>query len=160
MQTVNTDFILPFIESTKSTFEIALQQQVTQKEIYLKKNDVMFGDVSGTVHVDGARQGAVSLSLPGAFAMQCIRDLIGEEADVPLAHSVFEHGIGELLNLICTGAKTKFEVAQINVNLSDAEVVIGRGHKLPRPEGSCTTSIIFTNEAGEEFSLDVCSEAD
>lgn len=159
MQAINPDFILPFIESTKSTFEIALQKQVQQKEVYLKKNDAMFGDVSGTIHVSGVHNGAVSISLPGEFAIHCIRDLIGEDPDMPLTQSVFQDGVGELLNLIASGAKTKFEIAQINLNLSEATVLSGRGHQLPHAEGSSTTSVIFATESGEQFSLDVCAEA-
>lgn len=35
MQHINTDFIVPFIESTKSAFDIMMNLKLRQKEIYI-----------------------------------------------------------------------------------------------------------------------------
>ena len=54
MQHINADFIIPFIESTRSAFDVMLHMKLKQKEIYIKKNYVMFGDVSGSVGISTA----------------------------------------------------------------------------------------------------------
>lgn len=159
MQAIDTEFILPFIDATKSTFEVALQKPVQQKEVYVKMNDVMFGDISGSIAITGSQQGAVALSLPGEFAMICIRDLIGEEQDATLKQSILNDGLGEIVNMIASGAKTTLDVAQFNIDLGEPKVISGRGHKMDRAQGSCTTSVIFATDSGEEFSLDICTLA-
>jgi chemotaxis protein CheX len=158
MQAINADFILPFIDSTKSTFEIMLQKKVKQKEAYTKKNYVMFGDISGCIGVAGNVCGTVSVSLPADFALDCIRTMIGEDKDAPLSEMVVHDGVGEFINMIAGGAKTTLSGTENAINFTLPTIISGRGHEMYHAQGTCNTSIIFETGDGGEFSLDVCAQ--
>jgi chemotaxis protein CheX len=106
MQQINTDFIVPFVEATQSTFHLMMGMKLAQKEAYVKKNYVTFGDISGFVGVSGGVCRFVSVSLPASFALECIRTMIREEEGAELGDMVVHDGIGELINVIAGGAKT------------------------------------------------------
>lgn len=156
MQHINTDFIVPFIESTKSAFDIMMNMKLRQKEIYIKKNYVMFGDISGSIGVSGNVCGIVSVSLPADFALDCIRTLIQENDDDALSDAVVHDGIGELINMIAGGAKTTLSGTENAIDFTLPTIISGRGHEMYQKEGTCNTSIIFEADEGNEFSLDVC----
>lgn len=111
MQKINADFVVPFIDATQSTFEMMLNLKLKQKEAYVKKNYVMFGDISGFIGVSGNVCGFVSVSLPTSFALGGIRSLIGEEEGAFLSDMVVHEGVGELFNMIAGGAKTTLSVS-------------------------------------------------
>ena len=79
MSEVHVPFLLPFIEAVHSTFETMMRRKVSRKEIYTKKNHVMFGDISGALGVSGKICGTSPVSLPGPMAIECIGDMMGEE---------------------------------------------------------------------------------
>lgn len=156
MQTINADFIIPFIDSTKSTFEIMLQKQVKQKEAYIKKNYVMFGDISGTIGVSGKVCGTVAVSMPAEFALNCIREMIGEDEEFALSDMVVHDGVGELINMIAGGAKTSLSGTENAINFTLPTIISGRGHEMYHSQKTSNTSVIFQTDQGDEFSLDVC----
>ena len=156
MQVINTDFIIPFIDSTKSTFEIMLQKQVKQKEAYVKKNYVMFGDISGTIGISGKVAGTVTVSMPAEFALSCIREMIGEDEDFALSDMVVHDGVGEVINMIAGGAKTTLSGTEHAINFTLPTIISGRGHEMYHSQKTSNTSIIFETDKGEEFALDIC----
>ena len=156
MQKLNPEFIVPFIDATRSAFEIMLQMKLKQKEAYIKKNYVMFGDISGSIGISGNVCGIVSVSLPADFALHCIRTLMQEEEDVVLSDTVVHDGVGELINMIAGGAKTTLSGGTNSINFTLPTIISGRGHEMYHKEGPCNPSIIFESDDGKEFALDVC----
>ncbi|MBN4046770.1 chemotaxis protein CheX [bacterium AH-315-P07] len=156
MQNINLDIIIPFIAATRSAFEIMLGMELSQKEAYVKKNSVMFGDITGSVGLSGKVRGTVSLSLPADFALECIRTMTQEGEEMPLNDSVVHDGVGELMSMIAGGAKTTLSGTESPINFTLPAIVSGRGHEMHHQDGTCNTSIIFESEPGKEFALDVC----
>lgn len=155
---VNTNFIIPFIESTHSTFELMMNRKVKRKDVYIKKNFVMFGDISGVVGVSGKICGTSSVSLPADFAIEIIGDLMGEEIEGGIADTVIQDGVGEIINMISGGAKTALGSTDYKMEFTLPTIISGRGHELYYRGDATVISMIFETERGEQFSLDICSQ--
>ena len=71
---------------------------------------------------------------------------------------VVHDGIGEFINMIAGGAKTTLGSTKHAFNFTLPTIVSGRGHEMHHKQGTCNTSIIFADENGQEFALDLCTE--
>ena len=156
---INTQFILPFIEATHSTFELMMNRKVKRKDVYIKKNFVMFGDISGVVGVSGHICGTSSVSLPADFAVEVIGDLMGEEIEGGIGDTAVQDGVGEIINMITGGAKTALGNTAYKMEHTLPTIITGRGHELYYRGDSTVVSMIFETDRGEEFALDVCMQA-
>lgn len=158
MPTINTDFILPFIESTHSTFELMMNRRIKRKDVYIKKNYVMFGDISGVIGVSGKVCGTSSVSLPADFAVEVIGDMMGEEITAGIADMVVHDGVGEIINMVAGGAKTALGSTPLAIECTLPTIISGRGHELYHRGDSTSVSMVFETEQGEEFAVDVCTQ--
>ena len=160
MQNIDASIVVPFIRSTRSTFDVLLNLTLKQKEVYVKKNFTIYGDISGTIGISGSVSGFVWVSLPADFALDCIRALIREDADAVLSDVVVRDGISELITMIAGGAKKDMPDKGTGIDLALPTVISGRGHELYHNEDACNTSIIFETECGHDLALDVCIQKD
>ena len=158
MSEIQVSFLLPFIEAVHSTFATMMRRKVIRKEIYRKKNHVMFGDISGVVGVSGKICGTSSVSLPGPMAIECIGDMMGEGISKGLADTIVQDGVGEIINMVAGSAKTALANTEYEIRCTLPTIISGRGHELYHREGTCNVSIVFETDKGEEFALDVCME--
>lgn len=155
MQKINTDFILPFIEATHTTFKMMVHCELRRKEVYIKKNFVMFGDISGIIGFSGAVCGTAAISLPGPFAFKCIENMMGETPEGGLTDRVVNDGVGEIVNLIAGQAKTTLSTTPHRFEITLPTIISGRGHELYHRQGTSIVSIIFETAEGEELAVDV-----
>ena len=156
---INLDFIRPFIDATHSIFEMMMGRKVRRKEVYFKKNHVMFGDITGVVGVSGKICGTTAVSLPATAAIDCIATMIGEDVPQEMTERVVHDGVGEIINMITGSAKTALSSTPLKIECTLPTIISGRGHELYHREGVCNLSLVFETEKGEEFALDVCMEA-
>lgn len=156
MSEIHVPFLLPFIEAVHSTFETMMRRNISRKEIYTKKNHVMFGDISGVVGISGKICGTSSVSLPGPMAIECIGDMMREEISDGLVDTMVQDGVGEIINMVAGSAKTALANTEYEIECTLPTIISGRGHELYHREGTCNVSIIFETDKGEEFALDVC----
>lgn len=157
-QKIKADFILPFIEATHEMFRLMLQQNLKRKEVYIKKNHVMFGDISGIVGLSGNTCGTSSISLPESLAIKCVGLMMDEETSEGLPDSVVHDGVGEMINMVSGQARTSLASTPDAIECTLPTIISGRGHELFHREGTCNVSIIFETEEGEEFAIDVCTD--
>ena len=155
---INTKFILPFVEATHSTFELMMNRKVRRKDVYIKKNFVMFGDISGVIGVSGNICGTSSVSLPADFAVEIIGDLMGEEIEGGIGDTIVQDGVGEIINMITGGAKTALGSTTYKMEYTLPTIITGRGHELYYRGDSTVISMVFETDRGEEFALDICSQ--
>ena len=151
---------LPFVEATHSTFELMVGMSISRKEVYIKKNYVMFGDISGVIGVSGKVCGTSAVTLPGPFAIECIGAMLGEEIESGLNDLVVHDGVGELINMIAGQAKTTLASTPYRIDCTLPTIISGRGHELYHRQGTYCVSTIFQTDAGDEFALDVSATAE
>lgn len=155
MSKINTDFIIPFINATHSTFEIMMRLKLTRHETYIKKNYVMFGDVTGFIGVSGKLCGTAAISMPGPLAVECIGAMMNEEIAEGWADMAVHDGVGEIINMIAGQAKTTLGNTPYRFEITLPIIVSGRGHELYHKQGTTSVSVIFSTEKGEELAVDI-----
>ncbi len=155
---IQADFILPFIKATHEMFRLMLKLNLKRKEAYVKKNHVMFGDISGIVGLSGNICGTSSISLPETLAIKCVGTMMNEEVSAGLTDSVVHDGVGEMINMVSGQAKTTLASTPDAIECTLPTIISGRGHELYHREGTCNVSIVFETEDGDEFAIDVCTD--
>lgn len=160
MTSINADFVLSFIEATDDIFKKMISRELKRKEVYVKKNYVMFGDISGIVGLSGRLCGTTAVSLPGDMAIDCIGEMIGEDTSGGLSEKVVQDGVGEIINMISGQARTTLASTPYKIQCTLPTIISGRGHELYHRDSTSNVSVIFETDRGEEFALDICLEED
>lgn len=150
------ELIAPFIDATKETFGTMVSMQVRRKEVFIKQGYDMYGDVSGVIGLSGATTGTCALSMPVYLAQRAIRSMLMTPDDEMLAESEIRDGVGELINMIAGGAKTKLSTTMYKFNMTLPTIISGGPHEIFHRCGTYCVVIVFENAARESFSLDIC----
>ena len=106
-------------------------------------------DITGILGFSGGRKGAILVTFPTEIALKVVGGMLGVElteidADV-------RDGIGEVVNMIAGGAKTRLQSKGINFELSIPNTVIGRNHQIAAPATTTRTRIEFETDIGDFF---------
>ena len=150
---LDVKLINPFINASIEVLKTTAQMEIRRKEIFLKKNYRMFGDISGVMGLSGQASGSVVVSMPGTLACLLVARMLGEEPAAEVNDSVRD-GIGELINMISGHAKAALAGSEYHFMLSLPVVVTGRGHEIAHKTGAPCIVVVF--EAGkEEFAIQV-----
>jgi chemotaxis protein CheX len=121
-------YIKPFIASIQNVFSTMLQLQVTVQAPYLKAADSPTQDISGIIGMSGDVVGSVVLSFPTSAAENVVALFCGQRLTAGTPD--FADAIGELVNMVCGGAKALFRDKKVSI--SCPSVVIGAGHTVAR----------------------------
>jgi chemotaxis protein CheX len=106
-------------------------------------------DITGILGFSGGRKGSILVTFSKESALSAVGGMLGMEftemdADV-------RDGIGELVNMIAGGAKTKLQAKGIDFILSIPNTVIGPKHQITAPASTSRTRIDFETPDGEFF---------
>ena len=156
MPAINPEFVVPFLDATQSTFRLMMNREVRRTDVYIKKNHVMFGDISGEIGMSGHDVcGTASISLPAPLAIACVCDMLGESKE-NVSDLIIRDGVGEMINMIAGGAKTTFGNTKYRFDISLPTIISGHGHEIYHKNGTTWLSTIFETKDKDEFSVDVC----
>lgn len=150
------ELIAPFIDATKETLATMVSMQVRRKEVFIKQGYEMYGDVSGVIGLSGATTGTCALSMPASMAERAIRSMLMTPDNEVLAESEIRDGVGELINMIAGGAKTKLSNTMYKFNMTLPTIISGGKHEVFHRGGTYCVVIVFENVERESFALDVC----
>ncbi|MCX7934150.1 MAG: chemotaxis protein CheX [Planctomycetota bacterium] len=154
---LNVAFVNPFIAATCNLFRTMCGLEVKRKNLYLKSDYKMFGDISGVMGLSGQANGSVVISLPKALACAMVAKMLGEAAAPDINDSVRD-GVAEIINMIAGQAKAALAETKYHFTISLPSVVVGAGHEIMHKKGTPNIVIIF--DAGEyEFAVQVCLAA-
>lgn len=148
---MNSKYITPFIDSTKSVYSMMLQMSVNcgmpQRTSELPSHGA---DVSGIIGLSGDVVGNVVLAFPSATATACVERFTG--MNLAVDSEDFCDAIGELVNMVSGGAKAKFE--GMDVRISVPSVIVGTGHHVQSISDAFCVRIPCRSELGE-FGVEV-----
>lgn len=150
------ELIMPFIEATRDTFTTMLSTEIRRKEVYIKQNYEMYGDVSAVIGLSGTTTGTCALSLPQALAERLIRGMLMVPDSDSIAESDVHDGVGELINMIAGGAKTKLTQTQYRFNITLPTIISGGKHEVFYRGGAYCVVVLFETRSHEPFALDIC----
>lgn len=106
-------------------------------------------DITGVLGFSGGRRGSILITLSTATATRIIGGMLGERCRT--INADVRDGIGELLNMIAGGAKTRLQQKGVSFELSLPNTVIGANHQIAAPASTSRTHIDFKTEAGDFF---------
>lgn len=152
-QKLDVRLINPFIHATAEIFRTTAQLEVQRKELFLKKDYRMFGDVSGVMGLSGQASGSVVISMPGRLACMLVGKMLGEEPQATVTDTVRD-GIGELINMIAGHAKAALAGSEYHFLLSLPVVITGQGHEIAHRTGSPCIVVVFST-GQDEFAIQV-----
>jgi len=114
-------------------------------------------DITGILGFSGGRKGSLLLSFPANIAFRAVGGMLGIEfteidADV-------RDGVGELVNIIAGGAKTKLQAKGIDFALSIPNTVIGPHHQIAPGASTTRTRVEFESDLGS-FIIEVYLKQD
>lgn len=105
-------------------------------------------NVSGMIGISGRYQGMLTLHCPKPVAQSIAMALLMLEPDEPVADEDTRDAIGELVNMLAGGFKTRLADAGMDVNISVPTTIAGRAYSIDCFQGANCVSIPFRLEAG------------
>ena len=151
---VNVEFINPFIDATRNVFTTMCGMTIERKNLFLKDDYKMFGDVSGVMGLSGTASGTVVVSFPETLACKVVSQMLGEAPAEGLNEDVCD-GVGEIINMIAGQAKASLVKTKYHFVLSIPAVVSGAGHEITHRKGTPNIVVVFEAE-GQDFAIQVC----
>jgi chemotaxis protein CheX len=147
---VDSQFIMPFIDSVTNVFETMLQLSVSVGTPSIKPSNTPAHDVSGIIGLSGDVEGTIVLGFPTATAERAVSEFTGMEMDS--THEDFADAVGELVNMVSGGAKAKF--VNRKASITCPSVIVGQHHTVTGRKDMPTIHIPCESDLGC-FSVDV-----
>lgn len=151
----NENLLQDFVDSTTEVFTTMAGMDVTFLDMQRIEGKVgsldvtACMDITGILGFSGGRRGSILVTLTQKIALKAIGGMLGmvfTEVD-----SDVRDGIGELVNMIAGGAKTKLQKKGIDFDLSIPNTVIGSNHQIAAPASTNRTRLNFSTEHGNFF---------
>ncbi len=148
--TIDVKLVNPFIEATLKVLDINAGITAEKKNLYLRKDDVLKGDVTALLPMHGALiKGSLALSFEQSVFLSLVNAMLGENyTEVTVENSSC---IGELCNQIYGLAKTQLNEMGHKLVHSLPTIITGRDHKIAHLIKGDTIVIEFATQLGNFF---------
>ena len=154
-QTIDVKYINPFVAATFDVMNTMANKKIVRKEVSLKKNLKLVGDISGVIGVTGGTmEGTVAITFPEKLARDIVAAMAGMSPN-DLTTADLHDGVGEIVNMIAGNAKTSLSSQEgLRLSLSLPTIVCGQGHEIGLQQGTPYFVILFETE-GINFGIEV-----
>jgi len=142
---VITKLINPYISSVLDLMTTMAGMHVERKDLFLKKNYRLFGDISGIMNFSGHIEGSVTVSFTEDLAKDVIAKIMGISTS-EITDNDLRDGVGELINIISGNAKAALSETEFAHEIALPAVVRGIGHEIRHPEGAPCMVVLFEAE--------------
>jgi chemotaxis protein CheX len=155
--TVDVRFINPFINATVNVMRTMTGITVARKDIALKTNFEMVGDISALIGISGEHlEGTVAISFDRDIGLSIIGRMLGCDPG-SISDADLRDGVGEIVNMIAGNAKTSLaSEGDVQLRLTLPTVVTGSGHGVTHCHGTPCIVLTFEFEEGQ-FTLEVAA---
>ncbi|OGS34275.1 MAG: hypothetical protein A2293_13650 [Elusimicrobia bacterium RIFOXYB2_FULL_49_7] len=138
--------INPFISATIDLLATMADMTATRKDLFLKKNYRLAGDVSGIMNITGRMEGSVAVTLERGLALEIVSRILHSPAS-ELTEEDIKDGVGELVNIISGNAKASLAGTEYAHEITLPAVIIGYGHEISHPRGAPCIVALFESGA-------------
>lgn len=145
--TLDVRLVNPFVQSAIEVLSTMANTNIVRKEVLLKKDYRMFGDVSAVIGIMGEKiEGSVAVTFHEELAHRIVGRMLGMDGDALSSEEVHD-GLGELVNMISGKAKTSLSTVDgLQFNLALPTIVTGIGHEIAHRPGTPCLVIVFDAE--------------
>jgi chemotaxis protein CheX len=152
---MDVKLINPFIEATIHVLETIASTKAQAGKVYLKKDQVAKGDVSGVIGLMGEASGTICVSFTEQCILAIVSNMFGEKVKA-LNHEV-QDAVGEIANMISGQARRKLEALGRVLKAAIPTVVVGKDHVITHMTKYPIIAIPFNTSDGA-FTIEVCIE--
>jgi chemotaxis protein CheX len=155
VKTIDVKLVNPFVEATVSVLKTMAQTGARRRDVLLKKDHKMFGDISGVIGILGKNiEGSVAITFEVNLARELISRMLGTTPD-KINDDDLRDGVGELVNMISGNAKTLLSESGYKFDLALPTIVSGHGHEVSHRIDTPCLVIIFETDEGNPFAVQV-----
>jgi len=149
---VDKKIINPFINATLNVLETMAFIKSESGKPYLKKDDIVQGDVSGVVGFTGETKGTVFITFDESSILKIVSNMFGEE--ITEINNEITDAVGELTNMISGQARKELEEVGEVFHGAIPSVVAGKNHELISLTKGPKIAIPFKTDFGS-FTIEV-----
>ena len=113
-----------------------------KKEVFLKKNYRVFGDVSAIMPFTGKAEGEVVVCFHEDLARQIVSRIMNTQPAL-LNITELREGIGEIVNIIAGNAKAALSTTEYAHQITLPAIVFGQNHEISHPGDAPCIVVIF-----------------
>ena len=152
---IDVRFVNPFVDSTLEVLGKMAQTEVERRDVLLKRDYRLFGDVSAVIGICGDNvEGSVGVTFEDTLAALLVARMLGEDPS-NVEPSDVQDGVGEIVNMISGRAKTLLSAEGIHFNLALPTVVAGPFHEIAHKKGTPCLVLVFETTEGHVFAVQV-----
>jgi chemotaxis protein CheX len=149
---VDKKIINPFINATLNVLETMAFIKSESGKPYLKKDDIVQGDVSGVVGFTGETNGTVFITFDESSILKIVSNMFGEK--ITEINNEITDAVGELTNMISGQARKELEEVGEVFHGAIPSVVTGKNHELISLTKGPKIAIPFKTDFGS-FTIEV-----
>ena len=136
-----------------------LSMEVRRKDVFIKSGYEMLGDISGIIGLSGVTTGTCALSISRELATCALRRMLMLPDSEPVPDSDINDGVGELINMIAGGAKTRLAPSCYKFNITLPTIISGGNHEVFHRTGAYCVVVRFETQERDLFALELCVSA-
>ena len=144
---IDVGFINPFIQGTLSVLETMCGVKAERKEIYLRKNDHISGDISAVIAMNSPpHQGSMAISFEKNAFLEVVNKLMGEDNKEITAEN--QDTAAELCNQIFGFARTALNEKGYKIQSAIPSVITGKNHTIKHMVNGPCIAVKFAITSG------------
>jgi len=151
---IDMKIINPFIDATFDVIKKMINCEVKHKDMFLKKNYAMFGDISSVMGITGDSEGVIAVTFHQDLAFSLIAKMAGCDED-DLSVDDVNDGVGEIINMIAGSAKKIVTETNMSFDISLPTIIMGYGHQIAHQRNLPVIVIVFEID-NHPFALQIC----
>ena len=151
---INAFLIDPFINSTLDVFKTMADSMAIKKDIFVKRNHTLYGDVSGVMGLSGDIEGNVAITFQNYLGYHLVAKMVDCDESELTPEDVYD-GIGEIINIISGAGKAVLNGAGNDISIAIPTVIIGYGHQVAHPRDVPVIVTIFEVD-NQPFAVQLC----
>jgi chemotaxis protein CheX len=152
---MDVKIINPFINATLNVLETMAFIKTKAEKPYLKKDNVVKGDVSGVVGFTGETHGSLFITFDESCIVKIVSNMFGEQINE--INDDIKDAVGELTNMISGQARRELEeIGKVFLGTIPT-VVIGKDHELQPLTKGPKIAIPFKTDSGN-FTVEIALE--
>ena len=149
---MNVDFVNPFINSTVNALSTMAALTPERGNPYLRGDQKIRSDISGTISVVGETTGSVTVNFPESVAIKMVENMLGVE--IGSLNEDVKDAVGEIANMVAGGAKGELAQKGYSFKIALPVVCVGAGHYTDYPKD--VPCIVVPFKIGDDgFSLEI-----
>lgn len=150
-QTINTDFINPFLSATMHVLEVQAQTKTVPGKPFLKtETNQLLGDISGVIGlVSESFNGTVTITFPELTFLSIASKMFGETQTT--LNKENQDVAGELTNIIFGQAKIELNNKGYGIKTALPSVVTGKDHSVTSVVKGLSIVVPFESDSGSFF---------